>query len=141
MTKDASSGALSARVRALTDQLRVLDRELKSGQTPDALSLQEFREALDTVRMTAWTVGELLNAREAKRDPGTTLSFLTSERLRRFGQLVKDLNADIEHQGITWQTQGIQGVFQYVSLLQERLGKLIDQHRTRNEDAGSIRQA
>src|SRR6266849_6700915 len=126
MTKDSSSGAHSARLRALTDQLQTLDREMKSGQPPDALSLQEFREALDNVRMTAWTVGELLNAREAKRDPGPMLSFLTSERLRRFGQLVKDLNADIEHQGITWQTHGVQGVLQHVSLLQGRLGKLID---------------
>jgi hypothetical protein len=140
MTKDTCSEALSARLRSLTDELRTLDKELKSDHPPDVSSLQEFREALDNVRMTGWTVGELLNARETKRDPGTVLSFLTSERLRRFGQLVKDLNADIEHQGAGWQTHGVQGLLQHVSLLQGRLGKLIDkQPRTHNEASGTGR--
>ena|SRR5258708_21255987 len=140
MIKDTCSEALSARLRSLTDELRTLDRELKSDHPPDVSSLQEFREALDNVRMTGWTVGELLNARETKRDPGTVLSFLTSERLRRFGQLVKDLNADIEHQGAAWQTHGVQGLLQHVSLLQGHLGKLIDkQHRTHNEASGTGR--
>jgi len=137
MIKDASSGSLSARLRGLTDELRTLDRELKSSQPPDASALQEFREVLDSVRMTSWTVGELLNARETERDPGATLSLLTSERLRRFGQLVKDLNADIEHQEITWQTRGVQGLFQHVSLLHGRLAKLVDQHQTRNNEEAS----
>jgi hypothetical protein len=139
MIKDTCSEALSARLRSLTEELLALDRELKSDQPPDVSSLQEFREALDNVRMTAWTVGELLNARETKRDPGTVLSFLTSERLRRFGQLVKDLNADIEHQGINWQTHGVQGVLQHVNLLQGRLGKLIDTQRTHNEASSTGR--
>jgi hypothetical protein len=94
--------------------------------------------------MTAWTVGELLNARATQKDPGSVLSFLTSERLLRFGQLVKDLSADIEHHGITQQTHGIQGLLQHVNLLQERLGMLIDKHRGRLEevsDDGPISQA
>ena len=136
--KDTCSEALSARLRSLTEELLALDGQLKSDQPPDVSSLQEFREALDNVRMTAWTVGELLNARETKRDPGTVLSFLTSERLRRFGQLVKDLNADIEHQGINWQTQGVQGVLQHVNLLQGRLGRLIDK-RTHSEASSTGR--
>jgi hypothetical protein len=139
MIKDACSEALSARLRSLTGELLTLDRELKSNQTPDASVLQEFREALDNVRLTAWTVGELLNARETKRDPGTVLSFLTSERLRRFSQLVKDLSADIEHQGITWQTYGIQGLRRHVGMLQERLGNLVDKQRTTNETSGTGR--
>ena len=73
------------------------------------------------------------------------LSFLIAERLRRFGQMTKDLGADLEQHGITGQTHGVQGLFEYVNLLQERLGKLIDRdkHRTRLEkmdDAGSISQ-
>src|SRR5258708_26774121 len=97
---DTSSEALSARLRSLTDELRTLDRELKLGPPSDVSLLQEFRLVLDNTRLTAWTVGELLNAREVQKDPGTALSFLTSERLRRFGQLAKDLSADIEQHGI-----------------------------------------
>src|SRR5258708_39404269 len=118
---DASSESLSARLRGLTDELRTLDGELKLWPAPDARSLQEFREALDSVRMTAWTVGELLNAHEIKRDPGTTLSFLTSERLRRVSQLVQDPSAGIGHQEIKWQTDGIHGLRRDVGRPQERL--------------------
>jgi len=141
---DASPGSLSTRLRRLTDELRMLDRELKSAPPPDASLLLEFRQMLDHTRLTAWTVGELLNVRETQKDPGRMLSFLTSERLRRFGQLAKDLSADIEQHGITWQTHGVEGLFQYVSLLQERLSMLIEKHGSRFEkvsDAGSISQS
>jgi len=136
MTKDASSESLSTRLHGLTNELQALDRELKSGPPPDASLLQEFRQMLDNTRMTAWTVGELLKARELKRDPGAMLSFLTAERLRRFGQLTKDLSADIEQHGVNWQTHGVQGLFQYVNLLQERLSKLIDKHGASYEKVG-----
>src|SRR5260221_1858308 len=103
MIKDASE-TLSARLRNLTNELQTLESELKSNQTPDALVLQEFREVLDNVRLTAWTVGELLNARATKRDPGTVLSFLTSERLRRFTPPGQELSAGTGHSGVTWCT-------------------------------------
>jgi hypothetical protein len=57
------------------------------------------------------------------------LSFLTSERLRRFAQMVKDLSVDIDADGITWQTRGIQTLADSVKLLQSRLEKLVNQHK------------
>jgi len=136
MIKDASSESLSARLRDLTNELRALDRDLKSGPPPDASQLGEFRQMLDSTRMTAWTVGELINARELQKDPGAMLSFLIAERLRRFGQMTKDLIADLEQHGITGQTHGVQGLFEYVNLLQERLSKLIDKHGASYEKVG-----
>ncbi len=38
--------------------------------------------------MTAWTLDELLNARRTRKDPQLVISFLTTERLRRFSQMV-----------------------------------------------------
>jgi hypothetical protein len=123
--KDQTLQSFSAKLIVLTRELRALDLELKSGLIPEGPLLREFRQALDHVRMTAWTTNELMDARQARKDPQTVLSFLTAERLRRFTQMVKDLCTDVETQGLTWQTQGIKGVSDSVSLLQEKLGRLV----------------
>src|SRR5262249_13020289 len=101
----------------------------KSGQTPDRPLLREFRQALDHVRMTAWTANELMDARQAKRDPQTVLSFVTAERLRRFSQMVKDLCVDLDTNGATGQIHGIQSLAESVRILQDRLEKLAKQRQ------------
>src|SRR5215470_20294894 len=126
---DSSSGRLAERLRHLTAELRSLELELKSGQAPDKLLLQEFRHVLDNARLTAWTVSELLNAREREQDVEKVLSFVVAERLRRATQMLKELAADIEREGLTWQTHGVQNLFEAVKLLQVHLLKLIEEHR------------
>ena len=123
-----STKQFSAKTRKLTSELRTLDLELKAGQKPEGPVLQELRQALDNVRMTAWTVNELMNARDLKKDPHTALSFLTAERLRRFGQMVEDLCADIELDEATWQTRAIHALSESVRQLHERLSSLVS-HR------------
>ena len=54
-----------------------------------------------------------------------------AERLRRSNQMLKDLCTDIDHQGVTWQTNGIQGLFDTVNSLQVQLRKLVEEHRGR----------
>ena len=130
---DASRGAFSERLRAISGELRGIDLSLKSGTTPDLPLLQEFRQVLDNARLTAWTVSELLNAVEAHKDPAKVLSFIAAERLRRSNQLLKDLCRDIDDQGITWQTQGIQSLYDTVNTLQVQLHKLVSEHRGRFE--------
>src|SRR5258707_1253099 len=92
---DIHARSLAAKLRNLTTELRALDMDLKSGQPATGPLLREFRQALDNVRMTSWTVNELMDARRTSKDPQAVLSFLTAERLRRFSQLVKDLCGDI----------------------------------------------
>jgi hypothetical protein len=130
---DVTPDPLSERLRRLSTELRSLEDELKSGHTPEAPPLQEFRRVLDNARMTAWTVSELLNARERRQDPAKVASFVVAERLRRCNQMLKDLCADIENEGVTWQTHGIQSLFETVKTLQVHLSKLIDAHRARFE--------
>ncbi|HWF03680.1 MAG TPA: hypothetical protein VHA06_08340, partial [Candidatus Angelobacter sp.] len=103
------------------------------GETPETTLLQEFREVLDNARMTAWTVSELANAAEAQKDPARVLSFLAAERLRRSTQMLKDLCSDLDEQSVSWQTSGVQGLYETVNVLQVQLGKMIDQHRGRFE--------
>jgi class 3 adenylate cyclase len=95
--------------------------------------LQEFRHVLDNARLTAWTVSELLSAVESKKDPANVLSFIAAERLRRSNQMLKDLCTDIDGQDVSWQTNGIQALFDTVNTLQVQLRKLVEEHRGRFE--------
>lgn len=135
---EGSSGPLSERVRRLSSELHSLELELRSGITPEKLLLQEFRHVLDNARMTAWTVAELLNARERRQDPAKVLSFVVGERLRRSKQMLKDLCADIEHEEVGWQTPGIQALFETVKLLEVQLIKLIDEHRAKFKNVSEV---
>ena len=121
---EVSARSFSSKLRSLTAELRSLDRELKAGLSPTGTALREFRQTLDNVRMTAWTVSELLNARQSKKDPQAVISFLTAERLRRFSQMAQDLGADLELDGDSWPTQGVKALETSLTQLRERLRKL-----------------
>ena len=118
---------LASRLRTLTVELRLLEKDLRSSTISDASALQEFRTALDDIRMTAWTASELHNAQPGRKE--LLASFLAAERIRRFAQMMRDLSLDLEHKDMTWETGGIQTLFDSVALLQSRLDRLIREHR------------
>jgi hypothetical protein len=118
---------IASRLRTLTSELRVLERELKSDAISDAAAVQEFRHALDDIRMAAWTASELHNAQPGRKE--LLAKFLAAERIRRFAQMIRDLSLDLEHQDVTWESGGIQTLFDSVSVLQSRLERLIRDHR------------
>lgn len=122
---------LSARLRALAAELRSLDVELKSDQAPDSMLLQDFRAAMDDVRLTAWTVSEIMNVRASGRAPEPVLSFLAAERLRRLARMMKDVSADLDASGLTWNSSGVQPLSDAVTALQNRLSALLAGHRAR----------
>jgi hypothetical protein len=129
--RDGSSGPLAERLQRLTAELKTVEQELKSGEMPDKVQLQEFRHMLDNARLTAWTVSEVLNAREREQDVEKVLSFVVAERLRRATQMLKELGADIQREGLTWQTHGVQTLFETVKLVEVHLLKLIEEPRVR----------
>jgi hypothetical protein len=118
---------LATRLRNVTLELEAIDLELRSeAVTPDKSLLQDFRHVLDNVRLTAWTVSELMNARET---PERLLSFLAMERMRRLSCMVRDLCADMDKEVFTWQSTGVQNLSDSVLVLQSRITKLIARHR------------
>jgi hypothetical protein len=123
---------IASRLRTLTSELRTLERELKSGVISDASALHDFRQAVDDIRMTAWTAGELHNAQPERKE--LLASFLAAERIRRFAQMIRDLSLDLEQQDATWETGGIQTLFDSVGALQSRLERLIREHRATFRD-------
>jgi hypothetical protein len=119
-----SAESFAATLLSVTTELQTLDQRLKARPFPDGAVLREFRQALDNVRLTAWTVSELVNALEIRRDPQAVMSFLTAERLRRFSQMVNDLCSDLDHDGVRWPSHGIQRLQESLNLLRGRLDRL-----------------
>jgi hypothetical protein len=113
---------------SITSELRTLEKQLKCEDSAlDKAALQEFRQAIDEVRLTAWTVNELMNARES---PESLLSFVASERMRRLSSMIRDLCADMDKQAYTWQSSGVQALSDAVLVLQARITKLVARHRS-----------
>jgi hypothetical protein len=119
--RELFSRSIAAKVHSLSVTLRSLDRALKSNTSLDESALREFREALDNVRLTAWTVNELLNARRNQKNPQAVIWFLTGERLRRFRQMARDLSADLEQHGTSWPAQAVRDLENSLTLLGVRL--------------------
>jgi hypothetical protein len=97
------------------------ERALKAGEKPEVAVLSELREALDNLRLTAWTINELLNAREMKVNPRKVLSFMVAERVRRLTTLARDLAQDLESAGTTPDTSEMRALQEALGFLQSRL--------------------
>jgi hypothetical protein len=123
---------IAASLRRLTEELRMLERQLQTAPLSDFAALHDFRQALDEMRMTAWTVNELHVAQAEKKE--ALASFLAAERIRRFAQIIRDLCLDLEHEQLTWGSGGVQSLFDSVTLLQTRLERLVAQHRASFRD-------
>jgi hypothetical protein len=112
---------LTLEIKHLTSELRRVEHRLTAETAPDTVALNEFRHAVDNVRLTAWGVSELINAEHTKKNPETVLAFLAAERLRRFDQMVRNLCGDIEGRIVTFQTNGMHSLIDSVNMLQQRL--------------------
>jgi hypothetical protein len=122
----------SARLRSLIDELQFADHRLKTDAAfVDGPLLRELRQALDNLRMTAWTANEVQNAREAQKDTQAMTSFLRAERLRRFRHMIDDLSYEMEREGGAWSAASIDDLQESVGLLRERLALLSVRRRGR----------
>jgi hypothetical protein len=119
---------LSTRLEEMTLEFQGLEADLRNSRELDARSLQAFRQSLDDLRMTAWTVSELMTARTTEKDPEVVLGFLAAERIRRFSQMARQLSTEVDHKGFTWESSGIQSLSDSLNLLQARLSKLMADH-------------
>lgn len=115
---------LSSELKRLSSELRHLERRFQSEAAPDAAALADFRHAVDGVRLAAWSVNGLVNAGQADNDHDSAFTFLATERLRRFEQLVATIRGDIERRVITFKTSGMTKLFHSVNLLHDVLVRL-----------------
>lgn len=112
----------SAQLLDLIASLQRADNNLKTDPNIDGPVLRELRQALDNLRLTAWTVNELQNARETGQDTRAMTTFLTAERLRRIRRMIDDLCAELESNGSAWPANSIHDLQASVRMLRERLG-------------------
>ena len=118
-----SERTLSARLRATTDELQVLEKLVLSGDCAPRV-LAEFRGAVDSIRQTAWAVQQWSELRQQHRDPYALLGMLSAERVRRATQIAKELTVDLESLELGLETEGLENLFQAVKRLYERLNPL-----------------
>ena len=129
--------SLSAQIIRLTVELRHLEQRLDRESAPDMALLNDFRHAVDNVRLKSWSVSELINARYTREDP--VLTYLAAERLRRLDQMVRNLCADVDRGAVTLQTGGMHSLCDSLSSLQQRIAQSSPQRRQQRyelKDAG-----
>jgi hypothetical protein len=112
---------LSAKLHRLATELRQVEHQLQTATAPEAAPLQEFRQALDNTRLTAWSVNEAMSAGRRDTGPDSVLSFLAAERLRRLDQMVRNMCADLDRRAVTAETAGVQSLSDSVNALKARL--------------------
>ena len=132
---------LSTRLDEMSLAFRELEAELSKATELDAPALQKFRHSLDDLRMTAWTVSELMTARTTEKDPGVVMSFLAAERLRRYNQMTHELSNDMGGTGYTWETSGIHSLHDSINRLQARLTSMVANQRSHAAKASKLNQS
>lgn len=122
-TGTPAGGGVGDRLQKVSVELRELEEAIKKGEI-DGRVLREFRDAVDHVRQTAWAVQQWLQLQAQKRDAYSVLGLLTVERIRRATQLSTDLAIDLDATEVTFETEGLEGLFRAVQGLYERLARL-----------------
>jgi hypothetical protein len=115
--------SVGERLKAATEELQKLEKLVLSGDCAPRV-LCDFRDAVDSIRQTAWAVQQWGEMREQHRDPYTILDSLSEERVRRCTQITKDLTTDLESLELGLDTPGLEKLSQTVSRLHERLAPL-----------------
>jgi hypothetical protein len=114
--------SVSERLKAATDELQELEKLVVSGCSPRVLS--EFRDAVDSMRQTAWAVQQWTELQGQHRDPYSVLGVLSQERVRRATQIAKDLRMDLESLELGLETEGLANLYEAVEGLCERMAPL-----------------
>jgi hypothetical protein len=125
---DRPGSSLTTRLRAITVDLQELEQSVTSGDL-DSRVLSEFRNAVDHIRNTAWTVQQWVDAREKSGDPYAVLPALAAQRVHRAAQLANDLCLDLQSVEVTAETEGMGDLRRAVEDLQTRLDLLFNKRR------------
>lgn len=115
--------SVGERLKAATEELQKLEQLVLSGDCAPRV-LCDFRDAVDSIRQTAWAVQQWSELQQQHRDPYRVLDLLSEERVRRATQITKDLTTDLESLELGLDTPGLEKLSQAVNRLHERLAPL-----------------
>jgi hypothetical protein len=122
---------ITYRLRRASSELKNLEEALKEGKGLDLRVLQEFRDAVDYVRKTAWVVYEWQERQAHHRDTATVMPLLTSERMRRATQLCFAILEDLASMRPERYPGEVSNFFEAVRLVHTKLDPLIGRNRPR----------
>jgi len=112
-----------AQLQAATTELRELKELVRSGDL-DSRVLREFRDPVDYIRNTAWAVQQWVVLEQQSGDPYSVPPLLSAERVRRVTQLARDLSLDLQSVEVTYETPGLEELFESIDDLHRRLAVL-----------------
>jgi hypothetical protein len=88
-----TSKNLSVEIKEVALELKALEQRLRVEIDPDPAALDELRLAIDTTRLTAWSVSELIRSGKSRQ---AAMGFVGAERRRRLQQMMNDIRSDLE---------------------------------------------
>lgn len=115
---------MGERLQNLSTRLRELEKDIEAGRRVDPVVLRDFREAVDNIRKTAWVVQSWLKKQRQKGDPCPLLPLLAEERIRRAAELCRNLASDLDAVEVTFESEGLQDLYQAVAALHRPLSHL-----------------
>jgi hypothetical protein len=119
------SDHLAARLQNLGGELRQLEKELRGlPAEADPVVIRDFREALDNLRLTAWTLQLWLEEKSPTRNAVLLMRQLAAERIRRTIQLSSNLVTDMDAGGVARDSSGVNDLYKTVKALFDRLQQL-----------------
>lgn len=121
---------ISAELERLATQLRRLELVITTGEV-DARPLQDFREAMDYARTTAWAVQQTIKPGVEGDNGLGAFSLVVAERVRRVTEMSKRLLSDLDPQYASRLGPGIERLFSAVKDLYNHLIFLREQSKQR----------
>ena len=121
---DETFWGVNFQLRKTSAELAKIEQAIKAGGV-DARILQEFRDAVDYVRKTAWAVQEWQERQLQKHDPQTVFPLLIAERIRRATQLNKAILTDLAAHEISGETAGMSGFIESLEGLHQSIAELL----------------
>ncbi len=109
-------------IQKSADELRGIEVLIQSESARiDPRVLQDFREAMDRARMTAWAVQQWLELQQRKADPFTLLARLDSQRLKGAVAKLREMRVEIESGTTQPDAEGLPELSVEVEKLQKAL--------------------
>lgn len=105
MASSAQPGSqeLSVALERVTTDLRRIEKLLARGAELEEGVLNDFRDAVNRVRTTAWGVQQFAESKATKTDPNVVLSVLAGERIRVAFLMCQIILGDLDNPAIRWQ--------------------------------------
>lgn len=118
--ESAANLGITERLEGAIIELLALQEVLSSDEI-DGSVLNDFRDALNRVRNTAWATQKFIVARLTDGGPASLTSFLASERVRAAFRMCRTVQEDLRRQDIDFQKGQLCELDGMVRLLSEQL--------------------